>query len=396
MSTQKNFRHTVYACYISYVTQAAASNFLPLLFVMFNTNYGISLEKLGLLVALNFCTQITVDLLAAKYAASLGYRRLIISSGIFAALGFVCLGILPRLLPSAYLGMCISVFLCAVGGGLSEALISPILEFCPLENKSGEMSLLHSFYCWGCVLVILLSTVFFGIFGTDCWWIVSLGWASIPMLGASLFAFVPMPDIPTDSKASPIASLLKNKLFWIFALLMLGAGASEVAIAQWSSAFAEAGLGVSKTVGDIAGPCAFAILMGISRVIHARIGHKFSLKKYIAVCALSCTLGYLLAALAPHPVLSLIGCGICGFSVGVMWPGIFSCSSQSLPMGGTALFALLALAGDLGASVGPSAIGFISKTFDNDLSIGILFSTVFPVLVIIGLVLLRINKKKAE
>ena len=316
MSIRNNFRHTVYASYISYVTQAAVNNFLPLLFVMFNTEYDISLTKIGLLVALNFCTQICVDLFAAKFASKIGYRKLVMASGSLVFIGFVLMGILPDLLPDAYVGLCISMFVCAVGGGLSEALVSPIIEFCPLDNKSGEMSLLHSFYCWGCVLVIGVSTAFFAIFGIGCWKYVAIGWSLIPLIDAFYFSVVPMPDIEAEKSSMKMSKLLKNKLFWTLALLMIGAGASELIMAQWSSAFAETGLGVSKTVGDIAGPCAFAVLMGISRVFHAKIGHKIPLPKYIMICSVACVFSYVLAALSPIPALSLVGCGICGFAVG--------------------------------------------------------------------------------
>ena len=392
---RSSFRHTVYASYISYITQAAVNNFLPLLFVMFNTKYDVSLTNIGLLVALNFCTQICVDLFAAKFAPKIGYRRLIISSGSLVFVGFILMSILPDLLPNAYSGLCISVFVCAVGGGLSEALVSPIIEFCPLDNKSGEMSLLHSFYCWGCVLVIGVSTAFFAIFGIDCWRFVCMGWSLIPLIDAFYFSLVPMPNVEAEQDPMPISGLLKQKLFWVFALLMIGAGASELIMAQWVSAFAETGLGVPKAIGDIAGPCAFAILMGISRVFHAKIGDRIPLPKYLMICSIACTLSYLIASLSPIPALSLVGCGLCGFSVGVMWPGIYSYSAKLIPRGGTAMFALLALAGDTGCSVGPFITGFVSKAYGNNLAAGLLCAASFPVLVIIGLLIFK-RIKKAE
>ncbi|MBE6548585.1 MAG: MFS transporter [Ruminococcaceae bacterium] len=393
MNIRNNFRHTVYASYISYITQAAVNNFLPLLFVMFNTQYNISLSQIGLLVALNFCTQICVDLFAAKFAPKIGYRKLIITSGSLIFVGFVLMGILPDLLPSAYLGLCISMFICAVGGGLSEAIVSPIIEFCPLDNKSGEMSLLHSFYCWGCVLVIGVSTAFFAIFGMGCWKYVALGWSIIPLFDAFYFSVVPMPDIETELNSMPISKLLKNKLFWVFALLMMGAGASELIMAQWASAFAESGLGVSKAIGDIAGPCAFAVLMGISRVFHAKIGDRISLPGYIMICSVACVFSYILASLSPIPALALVGCGICGFSVGVMWPGIYSYSAKMIPRGGTAMFALLAFAGDTGCSFGPFITGVVSKAYNNDLAAGLLCAALFPVVIIIGLMIFKKMKK---
>lgn len=393
MNVKNNFRHTVYASYISYITQSIVNNFLPLLFVMFNTEYNISLGNIGLLVSLNFLTQMCVDLLAAKYASKIGYRPLVIASHISATLGLVALGILPDLLSNAYVGLCISVVLCAIGGGLSEALISPIIEFCPLDNKSGEMSLLHSFYCWGCVLVIAASTALFAIFGMDSWKYVSIAWALVPLLDIFYFAVVPMPDITQDKKTMSILGLFGNKLFWVFAILMIGAGASELAMSQWASAFAETGLKVSKTVGDIAGPCMFALLMGLSRVFYAKVGNKIPLPRYLMMSSLLCVAGYLMSALSPVPVISLIGCGICGLSVGVMWPGVYSYASEIIPRGGTTMFALLALAGDIGCSIGPSFTGYISKAFDNNLSVGLLASVAFPIVIIAGLLIFRSIKK---
>ena len=396
MSIKNNFRHTVFACYMGYITQAIINNLLPLLFITFNKDYGISFEQLGLLVAVNFGTQLTVDLICAKFIDKIGYRPAIVSAHILAAAGLIGLAVLPEILPDPYTGLMICILIYAVGGGLTETLISPIVEACPSDKKSAAMSLLHSFYCWGSVLVVLLSTAFFAAFGIGCWRYVALGWAVLPILNSIYFSIVPINRLTEKGEGMRLSELFSSKLFWVFALLMLGAGATELSIAQWVSAFAEKGLAVEKSVGDIAGPCAFALLMGISRVLHSKISDKIELKKYIFICALGCIGGYLIAALSPLAALSLIGCGICGFSVGIMWPGVFSLASVHCPTGGTAMFALLALFGDLGCGVGPGLVGAVSSAMGDQLNLGIAASTVFPILIVVGLAFLAATLKRKK
>lgn len=391
-----NYKHTIYACYIGYITQAIVNNFAPLLFITFHELYGIPLERIGLLVTMNFGTQLLVDLLSARYADKIGYRRLIVAAHIFAAAGLVSLGVLPELLPSPYIGICISVILYAVGGGLTEVLISPILEACPTERKSAAMSLLHSFYCWGSVLVILLSTILFKLFGIDSWHIVACFWAIIPLFNVFYFSKVPISALVDEGESMGIGALLRTKIFWILALLMVCAGASELAMSQWASAFAESGLRVPKAVGDLAGPCFFAFLMGCSRLLHSKLAEKVSLYKYLAVCAVLCTASYFMASLSPLPLISLLGCGICGISVGAMWPGTFSLAGEQCPKGGTAMFALLALAGDTGCSAGPTIVGFISAALGDDLKTGLLSAAVFPLLMLFGLGICAASLRKRK
>ncbi len=380
-----NYRHTIFACYIGYITQAAVNNFVPLLFVNFHNIYNIPLERIGLLVTVNFGTQLLVDLLSAKFADKIGCRRLIVAAHILAAAGLVLLGILPDLLPSPYLGICISVIVYAIGGGLTEVLISPILEACPTERKSAAMSLLHSFYCWGSVLVVLLSALMFRVFGIGCWRAAACFWALIPLFNVFYFSKVPIAPLVEESESMGIGALLRTKIFWVLALLMFCAGASELAMSQWASAFAESGLHVSKTVGDLAGPCFFAVLMGCSRLLHAKLADRVSLYKYLGICSVLCIVSYLTASLSPVPVISLLGCGLCGVSVGAMWSGTFSLAGEKCPKGGTAMFALLALAGDTGCSAGPASVGFISAALGDDLKAGLLSAAVFPLLMIVGL-----------
>lgn len=389
MSIRTDFRHTIAASYIGYITQAIVNNFAPLLFVTFHNIYHITLSKIGLLVTINFCTQIIVDLIAAKCTDKIGYRPAAIAAHLFAAAGLVLLGLLPDVLPDPYTGICIAVVIYAIGGGLTEVIISPIVEACPTDGKSAAMSLLHSFYCWGSVLVVLISTMLFQLLGIHAWKIISCMWAIIPLFNLFYFALVPINSLTEKGEGMSISDLLKSKIFWILALLMVCSGASELAMSQWASALAETGLHVSKTTGDLAGPCFFAILMGSGRVLHARIGERYSLTRYLGVCAMISIICYLIVTLSPLPFLSLLACGICGLSVAAMWPGTYSLGSKVCPKGGTALFALLAFAGDIGCSSGPTIVGFVSTAMQDNLKLGLLSAIIFPILMIAGLVMCK-------
>lgn len=385
MNIRSNYKHTIAASYIGYITQAIVNNFAPLLFLTFRSAYKIPLEKLGLLVTINFGTQLLVDFLSAKYIDKIGYRISIIAAHLFAAAGLVGLGIFPDFFGNPYAGICIAVVLYAIGGGLIEVLISPIVEACPTGGKSAAMSLLHSFYCWGSVLVVLVSTGLFTIFGIASWKMIACLWAIVPFLNAFYFTQVPISSLTADGESMSIGMLLRSGTFWLLALLMVCSGASELSMSQWASAFAESALHVSKTAGDLAGPCFFAILMGSARVFHAKFAEKLNLSRYMGFCAILCIAGYLLAAFSPAAFLSLLGCGICGFSVGVMWPGTFSLASEKCPKGGTAMFALLALAGDSGCSLGPTVVGFVSGALKDNLKAGLLAAILFPILLLTGL-----------
>lgn len=389
MSIRNDFRHTIAASYIGYITQAIVNNFAPLLFVTFHRTYGISLSRIGLLVTVNFVTQILVDLFSAKFTDRIGYRPNAVLAHIFAAVGLILLGILPELTSDPYLGISIAVVIYAVGGGLTEVIISPIVEACPTDKKGAAMSLLHSFYCWGSVLVVLVSTLLFRLLGLDSWRIISAMWAVIPACNAIYFCFVPINSLADEGRGMSITGLLKEKVFWVLALLMLCSGASELAMSQWASALAETGLHVSKTAGDLAGPCFFAILMGSGRVLHAHVAERFSLTGYLRACACLCIVSYLIVTFSPLPAISLAACGVCGLSVAAMWPGTFSISSKVCPQGGTTIFALLALAGDIGCSAGPTTVGFVSSALQDNLKLGLLSAIIFPVLMIAGLAMCR-------
>lgn len=393
MSIKTDFRHTIAASYIGYITQAIVNNFAPLLFVTFHRTYGISLSRIGLLVTINFVTQILVDLFSAKFTDRIGYRINAVLAHVFAAVGLVILGILPELTPDPYIGISIAVVIYAIGGGLTEVIISPIVEACPTDKKGAAMSLLHSFYCWGSVLVVLVSTLLFNTVGLSSWKIIAALWAIIPACNAVYFCFVPINSLADEGRGMTITALLKEKVFWVLALLMVCSGASELAMSQWASALAETGLHVSKTVGDLAGPCFFAILMGSGRVLHAHVAEHFSLTGYLSACAVLCMISYLIVSFSPLPALSLAACGVCGLSVAAMWPGTFSISSKVCPQGGTTIFALLALAGDIGCSSGPTMVGFISSAMQDNLKLGLLSAIIFPVLMLAGLAACRKYEK---
>lgn len=379
------YQKTIYACFIGYIVQAIVNNFVPLLFLTFQSSYGISLSRITMLVTFNFGLQLLTDLVSAGFVDRLGYRTSVIAAHICTTVGLASLAILPDLFPDPFWGLTLSVAIYAVGGGLLEVLVSPIVEACPTDHKEKTMSLLHSFYCWGHVGVILVSTLFFAVFGIENWKLLALFWALIPLGNTWFFSKVPLASLTEDNEpATPFHQLIRQHAFWMFLLLMVCAGASEQAVSQWASTFAEMGLGVSKTVGDLAGPMLFALLMGTSRAIYGKYGDKIPLRSFMLSSSLLCICSYLLIVLSPWPALSLAGCALCGLSVGIMWPGTFSMAASSLRSGGTAMFAFLALAGDLGCSGGPTLVGLVSGITGDNLKLGILAAVVFPVVLLTG------------
>lgn len=389
---QKNYKKTLRACYLGFITQAISANFAPLLFLTFHTGYGIPLGQIALISTVFFFTQLVVDLFCAKFVDKIGYRKSVVASEVLSALGLICLAVLPELLPNAYAGILISVIIYAIGSGLIEVLVSPIVEACPFDNKENVMSLLHSFYCWGCVGVILVSTLFFTFAGIQHWRILACMWAIVPLYNIYNFATCPIERLTEEGEGYSMGQLFKIPMFWISVILMVCAGASELSMAQWASAYVESALGFSKKVGDIIGPCLFAVSMGVCRVFYGKYGQKVNLMKFMIGSGLLCLCCYLLAALSRLPVMGLIGCIVCGFSVGIMWPGTISISSKKIPLGGTAMFALLALAGDLGGSVGPAIVGFVTQSAQDNLKAGILAGCIFPIVLVISVVLLNKNR----
>jgi len=389
MTKQKNYKKTLIACYLGFITQAISANFTPLLFLTFKNTYEIGFEKIALIPLVFYLTQLLIDLAAAKFVDKIGYRTCVVSSQVLSAAGLVLMAVLPELLPVPFIGILIAVVLYAMGSGLIEVLVSPIVEACPFENKDGMMSLLHSFYCWGAVGVILGSTLFFTVFGIENWKILTIIWALVPLLNAFNFISCPIERLVEDGESMRTGQLLRLPLFWLLILLMICSGASEASMAQWASAFTESAMGVSKTVGDLAGPCLFAVFMGISRILYGKMSEKLDLTKTMLACGVLCVICYLTASLSSIPIIGLAGCALCGASVGIMWPGTISISSQKCPRGGTAMFAFLALAGDLGATVSPAMVGGISNMFGGNLKTGLFVATAFPLILILGLVVLN-------
>ena len=386
-----SYKYTKVACYVGYITQAIIVNFAPLLFLTFRRVYGLTLEQLTLLISLNFIVQLTVDLLSAAVIDKIGYRPCMVTAHVAAVLGLLGLAFLPNvILP--YAGLLVATVLYAIGGGLLEVMVSPIVEASPTDGKSAEMSFLHSFYCWGVVGVVLVSTLLFKLIGIDNWKIVACMWAIIPAINAVVFFFVPIAPIVPEGRSMSFLELIKTKLFWILMLLMTCSGAAELAVAQWASAFAESGLKVSKTVGDLAGPCMFAIAMGVGRIFHSKFAEKINLEKYIITSGVLCVFGYLIAIAPIGAVLNLIGCTLTGFAVAMVWPGMLSVAAVRCPRGGTVMFALLALGGDIGCFLGPTVVGIVSGANGDNLKTGILAAIVFPLLIIAGMLMLRKQK----
>ena len=389
MAENRKYRRTLAACYLGFVTQAIAANFAPLLFLTFQNTYKISLEKISLIPVVFYLTQLLIDLGATRFADKIGYRICVVTSQVVSAVGLVLLAILPEILPVPFLGILIAVVFYAIGSGLVEVLVSPIVEACPFENKDGRMSLLHSFYCWGAVGVILGSTLFFAVFGTENWRILTLLWALVPLVNVVQFLTCPIERLVEDGESLPLRKLLRLPLLWMMILLMVCSGASETTMAQWASAFAESALDVPKTMGDLAGPCLFAVFMGISRTLYGKMSEKLNLEKIMLLSGLLSVACYLLAAFSQMPILGLTGCALCGFSVGIMWPGTISLSSQKCPQGGTAMFAFLALAGDFGGTVSPALVGSFSELAGGNLKTGLLAAAFFPILLVVCLLILN-------
>lgn len=388
MSIKNNYKHTFFASYAGYFVQAIINNFLPLLFLTLQNTFSLSYDKISLLIVINFGIQLCVDFLSAYFIDKIGYRISVVAAHIFATIGLAGLSIFPFIM-NPYAGIILSIVIYALGSGLIEVIISPLVDACPSDSKSGAMSLLHSFYCWGQMCVVLLSTLFFAAFGIENWRVLSVIWACVPLINGIYFCLVPIPQVLSENKGMGIKNLFKTKLFYIFGMIMLCAGASELAMSQWASAFAESGLGVSKTMGDLLGPCLFAVFMGAARVLYSKLSGKISLSKVMLFSAILCIVSYIVAGLSPVPLISLLACGLCGLSVGVMWPGTFSLACEKMPTGGTAMFALLALFGDLGCGSGPALVGRMTTILGDNLSKGLLFGIVFPIIMIGCVILIR-------
>ena len=387
------YKTTIIACFLGYIVQAIVNNFIPLLFITLQDTYQIPLSQITLLVTINFSIQLLVDMLSSVFMDRIGYRASGVIAHICSAAGLILLTVLPNMM-DPFVGILLSIMVYAVGGGIIEVLVSPVMESCPTDNKEKAMSLLHSFYCWGHVGVVLLSTLFFSVTGIENWRMLALTWSIVPVINAYVFARTPIaPLIAGDEKGMSIAELFASKTFWILMLMMLCSGASEQAVGQWASAFAEQGLHLSKALGDLVGPMTFAIMMGLARVFYGKYGETINLQRFMTVSATLCVGAYLLISLSPWPALSVVGCALCGLTVGIMWPGTFSRAAVALRKGGTAMFALLALAGDLGCSTGPTLVGFVPGLAGDNMKTGIFAALVFPLVMALCLKLGRLKEE---
>ena len=391
-SIRKSYNHTIFASYGGYITQAVINNFAPLLFLTFMADFDLTIDKITLITTINFAVQLAVDAIAVKVVDRIGYRPCIVAAHIFAVLGLSGLAIFPMVMPP-FAGILTAVVMYAIGGGIIEVLISPIVEACPTDAKASAMSLLHSFYCWGHVFLVVVGTAFFAVFGMENWRIMAVIWALVPFANIFYFLLVPIyPIVAEGTKQLRLRELLGKRVFWLLLVMMVCAGASEQAMIQWSSAFAEKALGVTKVVGDLAGPCAFAIFMGTARALYGKFAEKIPLKGFMAASTVMCVGCYLLAALSGNAMLSLIGCALCGFAVGIFWPGTFSIAPGVLPGGGTAMYALMALAGDLGCSGGPTLVGMVANGAGGELRVGLIAALVFPILLLVLIGMLKDKK----
>lgn len=388
-----NEKHTVSACFVAIMVQALVINLPPLLFITFEKEFDISLVKISALIAISFITQLCMDLAASRLPRLFNRRATMVLGQVAAAVGLLCLALLPEVLPP-YTALVIGTVIAAFGSGIIEVLGNPIVESCPIKNKNKILTFLHSFYCWGLVLTVVLSTLFFNLFGVENWRILVCLWACVPAINAIAFMRVPLYHMASEPQSkSENRSIFRSFIFWGLFAVMLCAGAAEQAMSQWASSFAEMGLGVSKSMGDLLGPCAFAVLMGVARTVYAKYSVKLDLAKYMMFSATLCVVAYLLAALAPHPAISLVGCAVCGFSVGIMWPGTICFACENITGGGVKMFALLALAGDIGCTLGPTSAGFIAECFGNDLRASFIFASVFPILMLILIPVILKNTK---
>ena len=382
-SIRRNYNHTIFASYGGYITQAIINNFAPLLFLTFMADFDLTIDKITLITTVNFAVQLAVDAIAIKVVDRIGYRPCIVTAHVLAVLGLTGLAVFPAIMPP-FAGILTAVVLYAIGGGIIEVLISPIVEACPTDAKASAMSLLHSFYCWGHVFLVVVSTAFFAVFGMENWRIMACIWALVPFVNIFYFLLVPIyPIVAEGTRQMSLRELLGKRVFWLLLVMMVCAGASEQAMIQWSSAFAEKALGVTKTIGDLAGPCAFAVFMGTARAIYGKFAEKIPLKAFMMASCVLCIGCYLLAALTGSALLGLAGCALCGFSVGIFWPGTFSIAPGVLPGGGTAMYALMALCGDLGCSGGPTLVGFVASSAGGELRVGLLAALIFPVMMLL-------------
>ena len=391
------------ACEFGITTQSAVNNLAPILFVIFKDNFGISYTMIASLMLFNFLVQIATDFTAIKILGILDYRKSGILAQACAALGLIMLGVLPNIIP-IYPALFTSTLFMAFGGGLLEVMVSPIVDSLEKGQSSAKMNMLHSFFCWGQVAVVLTATAAIKLFGSNIWYIIPISWAIVPIISIFMFSVVPIPEIARAERRSGEKLPVKSKAFLFMCFLMVASGASEITMAEWASVFAQKGLGIDKFTGDILGPCLFAVLMGSGRLLFGVFGSRVRLKSALTYYSILCTICYIVAATAKNPYIALFFCALTGFSVSIMWPGVYSYSSSVIKQGKTAMFGILALCGDVGCSLGSWLTGSMSDfslTFPKvlefavrcgisyeqmGLKIGIGCAAVFPLLMSIALI----------
>jgi fucose permease len=391
------YAQTRRACYVGYVTQAVVNNLAPLLFIVFQARYGLSYEMLGRLVLVNFGTQLVTDVVAVKVVDRTGYRLPLVLAHACCVLGLLFLAVLPSIFSAPYLGLCLAVVVYGIGGGLLEVVVSPVVDALPTpkDGKAAAMSLLHSFYCWGQVAVVLGTSLLLQRIGHGSWQVLPVVWALVPLANLVTFLRVPLPPTVPDEHRTTLTTLFRSPRFAMTMVLMFCAGAAELTMSQWSSLFAERGLGLPKLWGDLAGPCLFALLMGIGRFGYGLAGETVPLIPALVAGGALAMVCYLTAALSSHALLGLAGCALCGLAVSLLWPGAFSLAAARFPHGGAAMFAILAVMGDAGASAGPWLAGAVADASSGGLHAGLLIGTVFPLGVVVTSVIYGVAARRS-
>ena len=407
MNNKLTPRHTVLACYFANFFQAIGCVF-PIILVVLRDGYGISYAQFGTLIALNFMTQITSDVAFSKLVDRYGFRRFMVGAPLLICAGLLLFSAAPTLFPGReFAGFCIGTFLIAVGGGLQELLLSPILDALPLpgEDKARSMSMLHSFFAWGQIFVVLTTTGLLYIWGSGAWRTILRIWALVPLISASLFVFVPLYPRVEQGREMSVRALFKNKIFCLALLAILFGGAAEVTMSQWASVFIDRALHLPKALGDVLGVCGFSLMLALGRTLYGLKGKADQIHKWMILGSALSALAYIVAAISPSPYVSMIACALTGVFVSLLWPGAVIVAGRHLPLAGASMFALLSAMGDAGASLASMITGRIADTVRNlpfdlatgeqaGLRAGLLFASVFAVACLV--VQLRLRRKCSE
>ncbi len=395
---------TKYASFITCFSTAITGNFSALLFLSFHRMYGISYTLLGLLILMNFGTQLIFDLLFSFCSGKFNLKFCVKITPLVMAVGLVLLGLAPVIFKNnIFFGLIFATVVASCGGGLSEVLSSSVIAAIPSNNPQRTMSILHSCYAWGVVIVVLVTTAFFRFFGIENWAALTLFFAIIPFVAFLMFLFSSVPDLEEDSEDSVQGNILKNKTMWLCVLAIFLGGAAECTMSQWCSTYLEQSFGITKAVGDVFGVALFGAMLGLGRTLFARFGKKIENALFFgSVMASVC---YLCAALVPVPAVGMLACAFTGFSVAMLWPGSLLAVQKLVPEKSVTMFALMAAGGDMGASLCPQLVGIITDAVMNlnifssasaeqiSMKIGLLFATLFPVA---GIVVFGIIKNKIK